>query len=65
MLGNFIAPLVMGFIFFLVVTPVGLVMRIIGKDLLELKKQEVNDSFWNLRNSEFQQNQNYEKQFCF
>ena len=36
-LGKFISPLVMGVIFFLVVTPTGLIMRIIGKDLLNLK----------------------------
>ena len=46
MLGNFIAPLVMGFIFFLVVTPVGLVMRIIGKDLLNLKFNKNMKTYW-------------------
>ena len=33
-LGAIVAPIVMGFIFFFVVTPIGLVMRIMGKDLL-------------------------------
>ncbi|GIR49952.1 MAG: hypothetical protein CM15mP58_20490 [Burkholderiaceae bacterium] len=37
-LGNFIAPIVMGIVFFLVVTPTGLIMRLLGKDLLNLKK---------------------------
>ena len=46
MLGNFIAPLVMGFIFFLVVTPVGLVMRIKGKDLLNLKFNKNMKTYW-------------------
>ena len=36
-LGAIVAPIVMGFIFFLVVTPIGLVMRIMGKDLLNKK----------------------------
>ena len=40
LLGNFIAPIVMGIIFFLVVTPTGLVVRVMGKDLLRLKKNK-------------------------
>ena len=37
LLGKIVSPLIMGIIFFLVVTPTGLIMRIIGKDLLNLK----------------------------
>ena len=37
LLGRVISPLIMGIIFFLVVTPTALIMRIIGKDLLNLK----------------------------
>ena len=44
-LGNIIAPIVMGIIYFLVVTPTGLIMRILGKDLLGLKKNNKN-SYW-------------------
>ena len=33
-LGKIISPLVMGIIFFLVVTPIGLLMRFLNKDLL-------------------------------
>jgi len=36
-LGKIISPLVMGIIFFLVVTPIGLLMRLLNKDLLNLK----------------------------
>ena len=36
-LGKIISPLIMGIIFFLVVTPTGLIMRLLGKDLLNLK----------------------------
>ena len=36
-LGKIISPLVMGLIFFTVVTPIGLFMRLINKDLLSLK----------------------------
>ena len=37
LLGKFISPLIMGMIFFLVVTPIGLLMRLFGKDILNLK----------------------------
>lgn len=36
-LGLIIAPLVMCVIYFIIVTPIGLLMKIIGKDLLGLK----------------------------
>ena len=45
LLGKIISPLIMGIIFFLVVTPIGLIMRMLGKDLLNLKKNS-NNSYW-------------------
>ena len=44
-LGKIISPLVMGIIFFLVVTPIGLLMRLLNKDLLNLRFNN-NDSYW-------------------
>jgi hypothetical protein len=44
-LGKIISPLVMGVIFFLVVTPIGLLMRLLNKDLLNLKFKN-NSSYW-------------------
>ena len=44
-LGNFIAPIVMGIIFFFVVTPTGIIMKLLGKDLIQLKKNNEN-SYW-------------------
>ena len=44
-LGRFIAPVVMAVIYFLIVTPIGLFMRIIGKDLLNIKFSQ-NSSYW-------------------
>ena len=45
LLGNVIAPIVMGIIFFLIVTPTSIIMKILGKDLLNLKKNN-NNSYW-------------------
>ena len=36
----------MGLIFFLVVTPTGIFMRILGKDLLNLKFKRDKKSYW-------------------
>ena len=44
-LGNIIGPIIMGIIFFLVVTPTAFIMRILGKDLLNLKYNK-NKSYW-------------------
>ena len=44
-LGKIISPIIMGIIFFLVVTPIGLTMRIFGKDVLNLKYNK-NKSYW-------------------
>ncbi len=44
-LGKIISPLVMGIIFFLVVTPIGLLMRLLNKDLLNLKFNN-DSSYW-------------------
>ena len=45
LLGKLVSPIVMGSIFFLVVTPIGLLMRILNKDLLNLNKSS-NNSYW-------------------
>ena len=37
LLGKIVSPLIMGIIFFFVVTPTAFIIRIIGKDLLNLK----------------------------
>ena len=46
LLGKMISPLIMGIIFFLVVTPIGLIMRVFGKDILSLKHNKKNKSYW-------------------
>ena len=45
LLGRIVSPVIMAVIFFLVVTPIGLFMRMIGKDLLNLKFNK-NKSYW-------------------
>ena len=44
-LGKFVSPIVMGLIFFIVVTPTGLILKIFRKDVLRLKKNN-EKSYW-------------------
>ena len=44
-LGKIVSPLVMGFIFFIVVTPTGIIMRLMRKDLLNLKYNQ-KKTYW-------------------
>ena len=44
-LGKIISPLIMGIIFFIVVTPIGIIMRLFNKDLLNLKYNK-EKSYW-------------------
>ena len=49
LLGKIVSPIVMGLIFFLVVTPIALIMKILKKDLLNLKFNSEN-SYWIKKN---------------
>ena len=44
-LGNIISPIVMGIIYFAVVTPIALFLKVINKDVLSLKKTK-KVSYW-------------------
>jgi len=44
-LGKIVSPLVMGIIFFIVVTPIGLLLKLLKKDLLNLEFNK-NRSYW-------------------
>ena len=45
-LGNFISPIVMALVFFLVVTPTGIIMRLFGKNLLRINKMKNVKTYW-------------------
>ena len=51
-LGTIVSPIVMGVVFFIVVTPIGVIMRFAGKDLLKLKIYNNFDTYWITRNKE-------------
>ena len=45
LIGKIVAPLVMALIFFIILTPIGLFLRLIGKDLLNIKLNN-NKTYW-------------------
>ena len=51
LLGNVVGPIVMGIIFFLIVTPISIIMKLLGKDLINLKKNN-NNSYWIEKNNQ-------------
>ena len=50
LLGSFMSPILMGIVFFIVVTPTSLIMKMFGKNLLGLKKNN-KKSYWIERSS--------------
>jgi hypothetical protein len=48
-LGAIVAPVVMGIVFFLVITPIGFFMKIIGKDLLKKRYDKKKVTYWIIR----------------
>jgi predicted membrane metal-binding protein len=49
LLHKIVSPLVMGLLFFVTVTPIGLLMRTLGKTPLKLEFDKDADSYWILR----------------
>ncbi len=49
LLHRIVSPLVLGFMYFAVLTPTGLLLRLFGKDLLALKHDPAAQSYWILR----------------
>ena len=45
LLGSIVSPIIMSIIFFFVVTPISFVMKILGKDILNLKLNN-NNTYW-------------------
>ena len=45
-LGLIVSPIVMGIVYFIVVTPIGIFMRLLGKDLLKTSKAKNASTYW-------------------
>jgi len=62
-LHRIVSPVVLGVMFFLVITPIGLAMRAMGKDPLRLKFDKVSSSYWIERTPPGPPPESFEDQF--
>ena len=61
-LGWIMTRVILSVVFYLILTPIGLITKLLNEDFLALKKTNVK-SYWNNRDSNFEIKQDYEKQF--
>ena len=62
-LGWFMTRLILGLLFYIVVSPIGLISRLFGKRFLDLKNSSINSSYWNYKDSSRISHQGFEKQY--
>lgn len=46
LLQKVVSPIILGLLFFVAITPIGLLMRVLGKDLLKLRWDKQASSYW-------------------
>ena len=61
LLGKVVSPIIMGFVFFGVVTPISIIMKLLRKDLLYLKKNK-KETYW-LKKEE-NKNKHHDREHC-
>jgi len=61
-IGWIMTRVILSVLFFSIITIIGIFTRLLGKDFLSLKTDN-RESYWNIRNSEQELNQDFEKQF--
>ena len=62
-LGWFMTRVILSLLFYIVITSIGLTSRLFGKEFLKLSWDKSETSYWNIRNNEHLQKDNYKKQF--
>lgn len=62
-LGFFTSRLILYLLFYLVITPIGFIAKIMGKDFLDEKIEKNRKSYWNIRSKETYNKSQTEKQF--
>ena len=63
LLGKIVSPIVLGAIFFLILTPVSLVSRLFGRDELHLKRKASQTSYWLDRSPPGPEPESFKNQF--
>lgn len=63
LIGKIVNPIIMGFIFFLLITPIAIISRFSGRDPLGLKKSNKLESFWIEREPEGFKAESFKNQY--
>ena len=61
-LGWIMTRVILSLLFYIIVTPIGLISRLFGKQFLELKWNKIDTTYWNYRSKRLNRD-SYEKQF--
>lgn len=62
-LGWIMTRVILSLLFYVVITPIGLFSRLSGNKFLDLKWDKSEDTYWNYRNTQQLNNEDYERQF--
>ena len=62
-LGWIMTRVILSLLFYIIITPIGLILRFFGKQFLELKWDKSKESYWNYRAIKHLKMEDYEKQF--
>ena len=62
-MGFFVSRIILFILFFAVLTPIGLITRLLGKDILDQGIDRTRQSYWHDRTSEIENKKSYENQY--
>ena len=62
-LGWIMTRIILSILFYVILTPIGLIPRLFGKQFLELKWNRTNRTYWNYRSGDVIEKEKYEQQF--
>ncbi|MFH1791101.1 MAG: SxtJ family membrane protein [Candidatus Omnitrophota bacterium] len=62
-IGFFVSRIILSILFFLVMTPIGVMLRLCGKDILDQRMEREKDSYWHRRGPEKKTKESYNNQY--
>jgi hypothetical protein len=61
--GFFVSRFILSVLFYAVLTPIGLIMRLLGKDILDQRIDKTRKSYWHESATSFKDKKSYENQY--
>ena len=62
-LGYFMSRLLLGLVFYIIITPIRVIVQLIGKDILSTKLEYEKKSYWHARSNKEKSDLDYEKMY--